>query len=61
MRQRNVLLQGGKRYRLVARGEASNLERALDLVQRMMTRADVPVIGGIVEVADCTVTIELLD
>lgn len=43
---------------LVARGEASYLNRALDLVQRLIIEADAPTIGGIIEVLECTVTIE---
>lgn len=48
----------GRKYLLVARGEPSDLICALDLAQRMIERADAGIVGGILEIAGCTVTIQ---
>lgn len=56
--QRREFTHAGRTYLLVARGESSNLDRALSLVQQLVETADTPTLGGIIEVADCTVTIE---
>ena len=60
MERRNFTTRGGKRYRLVARGEADALEHALDLVQHWISTSDMPTIKGIIEVENVLVTIELL-
>lgn len=44
-------------YTLVARGEAGSLKSALDLVQQLIETNEVQPLSGILEVADCTVTV----
>jgi hypothetical protein len=48
----------GRRYVLVALGEDRRLDHVLDLVQELVTNANLPALGGMIELEGCTVTIQ---
>ena len=54
--QRRKFETGGRKYTLVARGEAERLKRALDLVQHMLVTSATP-LAGMVEVEEVVVSI----